>query len=122
MPHDLEISCCTIDMWSYRFRFLKPVNTGDLLNYRSECPNRYKNVVLTTLLHMANKISSYPKTFLVEIETRFRKLFINNTNPITTINQRIKKFLKIKLQIERSMVMNRESKLTFYEKQTNEHL
>ena len=66
-----------------------PTNSGNLLNYLSECPDKYKTGVITTLLHRARKICSDNTLFLCEVD-RIKQLFINNNYPMSVINDCVK--------------------------------
>ena len=57
--------------------YIKKTNTGDIMNYDSICPQRYKIGVIKTLLNRAYTISSNWKILHQEIG-RLRQLFVNN--------------------------------------------
>ena len=71
----------------------KPTNSGNLLNYLSECPDKYKTGVINTLLHLARKICSDNTLFLCEVD-RIKQLFINNNYPMSVINDCVKAYLE----------------------------
>ena len=71
----------------------KPTNSGNLLNYLSECHDKYKTGVITTLLHQARKICSDNTLFLCEVD-RIKQLFINNNHPMSVINDCVKTYLE----------------------------
>ena len=72
---------------------IKPTNSGNLLNYLSECPDKYKIGVITTLLHRARKICSDSTLLLCEVD-RIKQLFINNNYPMSAINDSMKTYLE----------------------------
>ena len=71
--------------------FKKLTNTGDLLNYVSECPDRYKTGVINTMSLRADKISSSFEIFSSELE-RIRQVFVNNNYPMKVIEECINNF------------------------------
>lgn len=76
--------------------YTKITNTGDMLNYQSECPMKYKTGVIKAMLHRSKKISSNPETFEKEI-TRLKQVFTNNNYPAEVIDNCIEVFQKHKL-------------------------
>lgn len=71
--------------------YTKSTNKGELLNYYSECPEKYKKGVITTMVHRAYKISSTREKFNEEID-RLKKVFANNNYPTKVIDQCIQNF------------------------------
>lgn len=75
--------------------YTKSTNQGDCLNYMSECPQKYKETVIYTLINRAYKISSDWSKFQSEI-TRLRQMFANNNYPSLIVDEQINKFLNKK--------------------------
>ena len=76
--------------------YTKPTNSGECLNYKSLCPQRYKIAVLRTLLHRAYAVTNTWQHLHSEIE-RIRKLLINNGFPILIIDKNIEIFINSKI-------------------------
>ena len=72
--------------------YTKITNTGELLNYNSECPEKYKKGVVNNMLHRGYKISSSPESFRTETE-RLKQIFANNNYPMKMIDTCINNFL-----------------------------
>jgi hypothetical protein len=75
--------------------YTKPTNTGECLNYVSECPTKYKSGVIFTLVNRAHKVSSSKQTFDAEIK-RLKQMLTNNNYPMQLVENVISKFLKNK--------------------------
>ena len=93
----------------------KLTSTGDMLNYLSEFSQRYKNGVITTMLHTAYKISSNSIIFQSDVE-RIKQLFVNNNYPMNIISDRIEKFLNTQCNNMKILIGNNKEQLElFYE-------
>ena len=57
--------------------YVKPTNTGQTLNARSECPSAYKQSVLRAFITRAIKISSTHELMDIELN-RGKQLLVNN--------------------------------------------
>lgn len=97
--------------------YVKPTNTGELLNFNSECPERYKKGVITNMLNRAYKCCSNAKLFDNEI-IRLRKVFANNNFPIKLIEECIRKFKDKKSRNNDEIKKNKIN--IFYENQMSE--
>ena len=75
--------------------YTKETNTGNLINYNSACPNRYKISVINTLLHRAYRICSDWPSVTNEVE-RLKQVFVNNNYPMSEIDNVINKFISRK--------------------------
>ena len=73
--------------------YRKSTNTGLLLHYHSHVGKRYKDCLLTTMIHRAYQLSSTPTAFSVECN-KLRSAFLNLDYPINLINSAINKFLR----------------------------
>ena len=73
--------------------YRKSTNTGLLLHYHSHVDKRYKDCLLTTMIHRAYQLSSTPTAFSVECN-KLRSTFLNLDYPINLINSAINKFLR----------------------------
>ena len=60
----------------------KQTNTGEPLNFKSECPDKYKKGVIANMLHRTFKISSNMQLFQQEI--RRLKQFLQKKIPYET--------------------------------------
>ena len=60
--------------------FTKPTNSGVLLNNQGECPQRYKDATIRSLIHRTYKISSNWQVFRQQIN-KLKQTFINNSYP-----------------------------------------
>lgn len=72
--------------------FTKLTNSGECLNYQSECPDKYKSGVIFTLVNRAFKISSDWQKFENEVQ-RLEQIFTNNNFPMAVVDKEINKFL-----------------------------
>ena len=73
--------------------YRKSTNTGLLLHYHSHVDKRYKDCLLTTMIHRAYQLSSTPTAFSDEC-IKLRSTFLNLDYPINLINSAINKFLR----------------------------
>ena len=56
--------------------YRKPTSTGELLNYKSECPDKYKKGVVKNLLVRARKIASSLLKFELRNWKTLKKYFL----------------------------------------------
>ena len=73
--------------------FYKRGARGELLHYHSHVDKRYKDCLLTTMIHRAYQPSSTPTVFSDECN-KLRSTFLNLNYPINLINSAINKFLR----------------------------
>ena len=73
--------------------YRKSTNNGLLLHYPSHVDKRYKDCLLTTMIHRAYQLSSTPTAFCDEC-IKLRSTFLNLDYPINLINSAISKFLR----------------------------
>ena len=73
--------------------YRKSTNTGLLLHYHSHVDKRYKDCLLTTIIHRAHQLSSTPTAFSAE-HNKLRSTFLNLDYPINFMNSAINKFLR----------------------------
>ena len=74
--------------------FTKVINTGEFMNYKSICPDRYKIGVLKTLLGRAYSICSSWQSFSEEVE-RVKQVLVNNNYPMQLLDLHINKFISV---------------------------
>ncbi|XP_068739172.1 uncharacterized protein [Montipora capricornis] len=79
--------------WLETSVYRKSTNTGLLLHYHSHVDRRYKDCLLTTMIHRAYQLSSTPTAFSAECN-KLRSIFLNLYYPINLINSAINKFLR----------------------------
>ena len=72
--------------------YVKPTNLGDLVNFHSICPDKYKLGVIKTLLHRGYQICSDWESFHNEIN-RIKQLLTNNNFPMQVIDNTVRDFL-----------------------------
>ena len=72
--------------------YVKPANTGQTLNAKSECPSTYKQSVLRAFIIRAVKISSTHELMDTELN-RVKQLLVNNAYSNTEIDEEINKQL-----------------------------
>ena len=72
--------------------YRKSTNTGLLLHYHSHVDKRYKDCLLTTMIHRAHQLSSTPTAFSDEWN-KLRSTFLNLDYPINLSNSAINTFL-----------------------------
>lgn len=98
--------------------YTKITNTGELLNYNSECPEKYKTGVIMNMLHRGRKISSTMEAFKLEID-RLKQVFTNNNFPIKLIDKCIEEFRT--KQNNQNILEDPKNKLKiYYENQMND--
>ena len=69
-----------------------------ILNYKSECPHRYKIAIIKSLLNRANQISSSNKIFYNELKT-IKQTLINNGFQNYLADKQIKQMINNKNKI-----------------------
>jgi len=77
--------------------FIKPTNYGQVINYKSICPDRYKEGVIKTLLNRGYHHCSNWQIFDEEVQ-RIKQLLTNNNFPMQLIDNTIRDFISKKLQ------------------------
>jgi len=95
--------------------YTKQTNAGELLNFNSECPKKYKDGVILNMLNRAYKISSNNEIYLKEVD-RLKQVFTNNNYPMKEIEECIEKH-KRKLQ---NTEAPKQQITVYYENQMNE--
>ena len=93
-----------VDKSSTSFRtsvYHKPTDQGKCLNYKSECPDRYKLSVINNYLNRAYKVSSSWENFHNEI-LHVKQVLVNNNYPNSLVDMQIKKYLGKKVNNENS--------------------
>ena len=73
--------------------YRKSTNTGLLLHYHSHVDKRYKDCLLTTMIHRAYQLSSTPTAFSAGCN-KLHSTFPNLDYPINLINSAINTFLR----------------------------
>ena len=73
--------------------YRKPTNAALLLHYHSHVDKRYKDCLLTTMIHRAYQLSSISSAFSAECN-KVRSTFLNLDYPTDLINSAINKFLR----------------------------
>ena len=96
--------------------YVKKTNTGECLNYDSECPEKYKVSVINTFLHRAYNVSQDWKDFNTEVK-RVKQLLVNNSYPLAIIDDTIKRYVDTK--ISRVEGEKRDPLKLFYQNQMN---
>ena len=94
--------------------YVKKTNTGECLNYKSECPEKYKVSVINTFLHRAYSVSQDWQQFHSEIK-RVKQLLINNGYPLTVIDDTIRRYIDSKMS--RVEIANGTTHKLFYQNQ-----
>ena len=76
--------------------YVKYTHSGNCINYRSLCPDRYKESVINTLLYRAYHVSSNWSLFDSEI-SKIKQLLVNNNFPMQVIDSCIHRFVDRKI-------------------------
>jgi len=95
----------------------KDTSSGDCLNYKSECPDKYKVGVIYALILRAYKVSSDWQLFDAEIQ-RLKPLLANNGYPTALVESTIKRYLDKKITNIPNQEMNDPIKI-YYANQMN---
>ena len=109
---------CLITRFESKFKtsvFVKDTNSGDCINYKSICPEKYKTGVIKTLLHRGYHVSSDPTIFNAEV-ARIKQLLTNNNFPAKVIESEVNKFMEKKNNPE-ATVEGRENVNLFFQNQ-----
>ena len=72
--------------------YVKKTHSGDVINYHSIAPDRYKTGVIKTMLQRAHTVCSTWAGFDAEV-TRLKQLFTNNNYPMQVINTIVNSFM-----------------------------
>ena len=75
--------------------FTKATNSSDCLNFKSDCPDRFKMNVISTFLQRAYNISSSWSNFTQEL-TRIKQLLINNNFSNAVVDEAFNIFINRK--------------------------
>ena len=94
--------------------YIKNTNTGDIMNYNSICPQKYKIGVNKTLLNRAYVISTNWKILQQEI-SRFRQLFVNNNFTMSIIDDTVKTLVNEKIKKMNLTIEPNKDKITTYD-------
>ena len=98
--------------------YVKPTNSGEVLNYKSECSEKYKKGVITNLLHRGYQTSSNIEIFNQEIN-RLKQLLANNNYPMKLVDNCVNSFLQSKLSNERNNLDDKTKIKIYYKNQMN---
>ena len=98
--------------------YRKNTNTGECLNYKSICPERYKKSVISNYLHRAYSICSNWTDLTTELQ-RIKQILVNNNFPNSIIDSSIKSFIDRKMEnpIDRNSQEKQETIKLFYKNQ-----
>ena len=99
--------------------YTKSTNFGATINYRSECPERYKIGAITTLLNRCYKICSSWDSIDNEIN-RLKQVFVNNGYSNCIFDKTVEKFLNDKYSQNENLDKKKTINL-FYENQMTEN-
>jgi len=93
--------------------YTKSTNSGDCLNYNSNCPERYKTSVIKNFIHRAYSICSDWNLFHEEL-ARIKQLLCNNNFPNCIIDTEIRRFLDKKMKKIEEQPNERKEKIPLY--------
>ena len=93
-------------------------NSGEVLNYKSECSEKYKKGVITNLLHRGYKTSSSIEIFNQEIN-RLKQLLASNNYPMKLMDNCVNSFLQSKLSNESNNLDDKTKTKIYYKNQMN---
>ena len=96
--------------------YTKTTNTGELLNFDSDAPYKYKAGTITTFLKRADKICNSWQAFHSELQ-RLRQVFVNNGFPNRLIDDKISKFIDNKVHPDREQSILNTGIILYYENQ-----
>lgn len=99
--------------------YTKATSAGQLLNFKSECPLKYKKSVIKSMLHRGFKISSDMELFNAEVH-RLRQTFSNNNYPMKIIDSCIKEFFDSKNKTANNHQQKNKIKI-YYENQMHDN-
>ena len=97
---------------------VKATNSGEVLNYKSECSEKYKKGVITNLLHRGYKTSSSIEIYNQEIN-RLKQLLANNNYPMKLVDNCVNSFLQSKLNNESNNLDDKTKNKIYYKNQMN---
>jgi hypothetical protein len=95
----LDVKIENMDDQYHTTVYVKNTNTGECLNYQSECPDKYKIGVINTFLRRAYSICNNWHDIHNEIK-RIKQLLVNNGYPISVIDYTINNFISSKMYCE----------------------
>jgi hypothetical protein len=99
--------------------YVKETNTGECLNYTSECPEKYKISVINTFLQRAFVVTETWENFHSEVR-RVKQLLVNNGYPLAVMDDTIMKFMDKKFRSPDNSNSNSEVvHQLFYQNQMN---
>ena len=98
--------------------YVKPTNTGQTLNAKSECPSKYKQSVLRAFVARAIKTSSTHELMHTELN-RVKQLLVNNGYCNSEIDQEINKQLERQRQSKVTESKNGKSHILYYRNYMN---
>ena len=90
--------------------YVKSIHSRNCINYKSLCPNHYKESVVNSLLHRAYHVSSDWSIFHTEIN-RIKQQFVSYNFPMPAIDACIHRFIEGKV-LKRPDVRNTEIEIT----------
>jgi hypothetical protein len=93
--------------------YVKRTNSGECLNFNSQCPDKYKRGVVFTLINRAYKICSDWEKFNQEV-TRLKQVLTNNNYPMELVENEINRVVTKKLKTEK--LKDNESTINLYYK------
>ena len=98
--------------------YVKPANTGQTLNAKSECPSTYKQSVLRAFIIRAVKISSTHELMDTELN-RVKQLLVNNGYSNTEIDEEINKQLGKQKQPKTAEAQQDTTHILYYKNHMN---
>ena len=98
--------------------YVKPTNTGQTLNAKSECPSTYKQSVLRAFVTRAIKVSSTHDLMDTELN-RIKQLLVNNGYSNTEIDKEINKQLDKQQQPKTAEQQQGEKYVLYYKNEMN---
>ena len=96
--------------------YVKVTNSCEVLNYKSECSEKYKKGVVTNLLHRGYKTSSSIEIFNQEIN-RLKQLLANNNYPMKIVDNCVNSFLQSKVSNKTSNLVDKTKIKIYYKNQ-----
>ena len=98
--------------------YTKTTNTEELLNYHSECPEKYELGVIKNMLHRAYNIPSNEEIFQAEVN-RLKQVFSNNNYPMNVIEKVVTNFTREKQSGQEAPQTTGDKIILNYENQMN---
>ena len=96
--------------------YVKATNSCEVLNYKSECSEKYKKGVVTNLLHRGYKTSSSIEIFNQEIN-RLKQLLANNNYPMKLVDNCVNSLLQSKVSNKTSNLVDKTKIKIYYKNQ-----